>query len=565
MSGRIPREFIDELLLRVDIVDLIDSQLPLKKSGANYVARCPFHAEKTPSFSVNRAKQFFHCFGCGASGNAISFLMDFNHLEFVEAVEDLASFVGVDVPREATDFKTVQSKNRLNELYQLMDRVASFYVEQLQVNPKAQIYLKNRGVKAEIARDFSIGFAPDEWNALTAHFNSDLLIEAGLVVRKDDGKIYDRFRDRIIFPIRDKRGRIIGFGGRVLDNSLPKYLNSPETATFNKGKEVYGLYELLKKNSKPSRILIVEGYLDVIALAQFGIYYAVAALGTAASQVHLDLLFRFSSELVFCFDGDNAGREAAWRIMDAVFSCLKDGRQVRVMLLPQGHDPDSLIREEGIDKFTERIETAQALSDYFFCRVSSELNLAEKEGQAKLVDNARAYLEKLPGGVFRELMFKELSRLATLKVADKQSVPVVKQVPVQGYKRPSLARIAIALLIQHPELARLIEQKEIDLNKLGFAGIDLFKAILLIIDENRPSNTAALLEYFRDTADEKTVKTLASLAVPEESIEAEFCGALFGLDKQDRDVAIAKLQIKAKAEGLNIQEKEMLVKMLANK
>ena len=332
MSGRIPREFIDELLVRVDIVDLIDSHVPLKKTGANYVARCPFHTEKSPSFSVNRNKQFFHCFGCGASGNAISFLMDFSHLDFIEAVEDLAAFVGVDVPRESVAHQSVSKKEDLSGLYGLMERVAAFYIEQLRVSQKAVDYLKVRGVKSAVARDFMLGYAPDKWSALAEKFSQKLLIDAGLVVIKDDGQVYDRFRGRIMFPIRDKRARIIGFGGRVLDDSLPKYLNSPETSLFHKGKEVYGLYELLEKNSKPQRILIVEGYMDVIALAQYGINYAVAALGTATSQAHLDLLFRFSSELVFCFDGDRAGREAAWRVMESAFSSLKDGRSCRIML-----------------------------------------------------------------------------------------------------------------------------------------------------------------------------------------------------------------------------------------
>ena len=425
MSGRIPREFIDELLVRVDIVDLIDSHVPLKKTGVNYVARCPFHTEKTPSFSVNRNKQFFHCFGCGASGNAISFLMDFSHLDFVEAVEDLAAFVGIEVPRESSNYPANPKKEDLNSLYALMEQVAAFYVQQLRTGEegkKAAEYLKNRGVSGDCAGDFMLGYAPDEWRALAGRFNQNLLTEAGLLVSKEGGgQPYDRFRGRIMFPIRDKRARIIGFGGRVLDDSLPKYLNSPETSLFHKGKEVYGLYELLKKNSKPQRILIVEGYMDVIALAQFGIDYAVAALGTATSQAHLDLLFRFSSELVLCFDGDKAGREAAWRAMEPAFSSLKNGRSCRIMLLPQGHDPDSLIREEGLDKFTERIQTAQALSDYFFEHVSAGLNLSEMEGRAQLIGKAKPYLEKLPDGVFREMMFarlKELSRSATLNALD---------------------------------------------------------------------------------------------------------------------------------------------------
>ncbi len=569
MSGRIPREFIDELLLRVDIVDLIDSHVPLKKTGTNYVARCPFHTEKTPSFSVNRNKQFFHCFGCGVSGNAISFLMDFSHLDFVEAVEDLAAFAGIDVPRESVGYQAGPKKDDLNSLYVVMEQVAAFYVEQLRASPKAVGYLKARGVQGEIAHDFMLGYAPDKWSALAERFSQKLLIEAGLLVSKEDGQAYDRFRGRIMFPIRDKRARIIGFGGRVLDDSLPKYLNSPETALFHKSREVYGLYELLQKNAKPARILIVEGYMDVIALAQFGIDYAVAALGTAASQAHLDLLFRFSSELVFCLDGDRAGREAAWRAMESAFSSLKDGRSCRIMLLPQNYDPDSLVREEGLDIFSERVQTAQALSDYFFEHVSKELNLYEMEGRAQLVSKAKPYLEKLPSGAFREMMFEELSRLARLQVAD--NMPILK--PRQKVHRQqqnaqlSLPRFVVTLLLQNPELVVNIEQKNIDWRGLEFPGIEQFHSILQVILDRKPTNTAVLLEFYRDHTYEKTVKELASLdlLIPDDGIEAEFCDALNGLLKQGRKAGITRLQAKAESKGLDIQEQELLLKMLTGK
>ena len=575
MSGRIPREFIDELLVRVDIVDLIDSHVPLKKTGANYVARCPFHTEKTPSFSVNRNKQFFHCFGCGASGNAISFLMDFNHLDFVEAVEDLAGFAGIDVPRESIDYQAGSKKEDLNSLYVLMEQVAAFYVKQLRTGDEgkeAVEYLKKRGVSGDCANNFMLGYAPDEWKALAGRFNQKLLIEAGLLVSKEGGQAYDRFRGRIMFPIRDKRARIIGFGGRVLDDSLPKYLNSPETSLFHKGKEVYGLYELLQKNSKPQRILIVEGYMDVIALAQFGIDYAVAALGTAASQAHLDLLFRFTSELVFCFDGDRAGREAAWRVMDSAFYSLKDGRSCRIMLLPQGHDPDSLVREEGLDGFAVRMQAGQALSDYFFEHVSGELNLSELEGRAQLISKAKPYLEKLPEGVFREMMFarlKELSGLVKLDILE--SVATVDSNPKRQQRRESnrlsSARVAIALLLQNPSLADSVEQKNIDWSGLEFRGIELFKNILQVILDKKSVNTAVLIECYRNTAEEKSVKALAllDLAISDDKIEAVFCDALNGLIRQGREAGIARLQAKAQNEGLDIQEQETLVKMLANK
>ena len=572
MSGRISREFIDDLLVRVDIVDLIDSHVPLKKTGNNYVARCPFHTEKTPSFSVNRNKQFFHCFGCGASGNAISFLMDFSHLDFIEAVEDLANFAGIDVQRESLDINSAYKKDDLSNLYLLMDRVAAFYVEQLRLTPKAIDYLKARSVKGEIARDFILGYAPDKWNALTEKFDQQLLIDAGLLVIKDDGRAYDRFRDRIMFPIRDKRARIIGFGGRVIDDSLPKYLNSPETSLFHKGKEVYGLYELLEKNSKPQRILIVEGYLDVIALAQYGINYAVAALGTATSQAHLDLLFRFSSELVFCFDGDRAGREAAWRAMESTFSCLKHGRQMRIMILPKNHDPDSLVREEGLTGFTARMQSAQPLSDYFFEHFTEELNLSEMEGRAQLIGKAKPYLEKLPEGVFKEMMFdrlKELSGQSSLESLENLVIgDFAKQKPLQFEpNRLSSARVAIALLLQRPSLAEIVIQKDIDWNGLEFRGIQLFKNILEVIGDKKSINTAVLIEHYRDTNEEKSVKALALLDVyvSDDKIEDVFCDALNVLLKQARDLGISKLLAKAQAKSLEMEEQALLIKMLTNK
>ena len=407
---------------------------------------------------------------------------------------------------------------------------------------------------------------------MAEQFSQKLLIDAGLLVSKDDGQVYDRFRGRIMFPIRDKRARIIGFGGRVLDDSLPKYLNSPETSLFHKGKEVYGLYELLEKNSKPPRVLIVEGYMDVVALAQYGINYAVAALGTAASQAHLDLLFRFSSELVFCFDGDRAGREAAWRVMDSAFSSLKEGRSCRIMLLPQSHDPDSLIREEGLDKFVERIQTAQALSDYFFEHVSEELNLSEMEGRAQLIGKAKPYLEKLPEGVFKEMMFarlKELSRVMTLNNLD-NVVAVglnLKKPRQQELNRLSSARVAIALLLQNPRLADSVEQKDIDWSGLEFRGIELFKNILQVILDKKSVNTAVLVEYYRDSVEEKSVKALALLDVfvSDDKIEEVFGDALKVLLKQGREAGIARLQAKAQSKGLDSQEQDMLIKMLVNK
>ncbi len=561
MSGRIPRQFIDDLLVRVDIVDLIDSRVPLKKVGSNFVARCPFHTEKTPSFSVNRNRQTYHCFGCGAGGNAISFLIDYAHLGFVEAVEDLAAFIGVDVPREAVDQIDFSAKQDTSRLYALLEQVAAFYVEQLRSHEgKVAIdYLKQRGLTGEIARDFGLGYAPNSWDALLARFDQQTLVDAGMLVVKEDGKVYDRFRGRLMFPIRDKRKRVIGFGGRVLDDSLPKYLNSPETDIFSKGKEVYGLCELLEHKAKPERILIVEGYMDVIALAQYGVHNAVAALGTATSKVHMDLLFRFASELVFCFDGDNAGRQAAWKAVEAALPSLRDGRQIKIMLLPQGHDPDSLIREESLQGFETRIADALVLSDYFFEHLGAGLNLATVEGKAKLLSVARPQLEKMPRGFFREMMFARLREITGAKLQDavgRGGSPIANQAK-DKVQSASMMRKLLALLLQYPQLAQKAEQQMYELADVNLAGMDLLKQVLELIAREQPKTSAVLIEIFRGTEHEKVVNALSNLAwdVPEFNADAEFGGAWNQLLRQIQDNRMAALIEKSsRGESLTADE-----------
>lgn len=569
MSGRIPRQFIDDLLVRVDIVDLIDTHVPLKKTGNNFVARCPFHNEKTPSFSVNRTRQMYHCFGCGASGNAISFLMDYSHLGFVEAVEDLAAFVGIDVPREAAGDYVPADKDIAVRLYAVLEAVQYFYAEQLrgEEGRVAVAYLKERGVSGEIARDFGLGYSPQTWDALISRFDRQSLVDAGMLVVTEDGKVYDRFRGRLMFPIRDKRGRVIGFGGRVLDDSLPKYLNSPETSIFSKGKELYGLCELLQKKKKPGRILIVEGYMDVIALAQYGIDNVVAALGTATSKVQLDLLFRFASELVLCFDGDNAGRQAAWKAADASLPCLRDGRQVKIMLLPQGQDPDSLIRAEGVAGFQARVNAAEVLSDYFFEYLAAESDLATIEGRSQLLALAKPLLEKIPAGFFRDMMWRRLSEMTAARlmdVAQKKATLKQSQQKKSSLQRPSLARRVLALLIQYPHLQQVVIRLGVNLDGFEFAGRDLLVDVLQKIALEKPENAAMLLEAYRGSVDEKTVTILAGMVldVPDGGEEAEFSGALMQILRQARQEQLSGLLAKESREGLGIEEKQLLRTLL---
>ena len=573
MSGRIPRQFIDDLLVRVDIVDIIDSHVPLKKTGSNYTARCPFHNEKSPSFNVNRNKQFYHCFGCGAGGNVISFLIEFNHLSFIEAIEELATFVGVEIPYENQTGYEPEAKNKLLELQEIMAQIATFYVEQLKNHPQKNVavdYLKGRGLPGVIARDFMIGYAPDGWQILSPHFkNTELLCEAGMLAFKND-MYYDRFRQRIMFPIRNKRGHVIGFGGRVLDDTQqPKYLNSPETPLFHKSNEVYGLYELLKKNSKPARILIVEGYMDVVTLAQFGIGYSVAALGTNLTATQLQLLFRSTSEVILCFDGDKAGQDAAWKAMDAVFSVVNDNRQVRVLLLPPEHDPDSLLREEGVEAFMQRIENAEMVSSYFFNHFTKKLDLNSIEGRAKFAHQAKPFLLKLADSFFKEMMLAKLKELTDFDVApiiEKENAAPPQNRPQKENQnvRHSLERLTLALLVQNPRLVAKLEANPMDWQALDFAGIETFQKIVQQICVEKPVTTAQFLEHYRGLPNEKMLNALASLPIliSEEGIEAEFAGALNQLILQGRKNRLNKLQIQATTNSLNDHEKEILLNLL---
>ncbi|MBB4867387.1 DNA primase [Pseudomonas nitritireducens] len=424
MAGLIPQSFIDDLLNRTDILDVVGSRIQLKKTGKNYSACCPFHKEKTPSFTVSPDKQFYYCFGCGAGGNALGFVMDHDQLDFVQAVEDLAKRAGMDVPREEGRRGHKPRQPVDSPLYPLLAASAEFYRQALKSHParKAAVeYLKGRGLTGEIARDFGLGFAPPGWDNLLKNLGGDNLqlkamLDAGLLVENpDSGKRYDRFRDRVIFPIRDSRGRVIAFGGRVLGDDKPKYLNSPETPVFHKGQELYGLYEARKNNRDLDEIMVVEGYMDVIALAQQGIRNAVATLGTATSEEHIKRLFRIVPNILFCFDGDQAGRNAAWRALESALSNLQDGRKVRFLFLPEGEDPDSLVRAEGPDAFRARLaHQAQPLADYFFQQLTQEADPSTLEGKAHLATLAGPLLEKIPGNTLRLLMRQRLGEITGL-------------------------------------------------------------------------------------------------------------------------------------------------------
>jgi DNA primase len=444
MAGRIPQTFIDDLLARVNIVDVVDSRIRLKKAGKNHSACCPFHNEKTPSFTVASDKQFYYCFGCGAKGNAIGFVMDYDNIEFPEAVTLLADSMGMEVPKEEmSPFQQKQQQERVSH-YELMGSANEFYQQQLRFHDGKQVaidYLKNRGLSGKAAKFFNIGYAPPGWSNLKDTLGVDpqnkpddekhqALIDTGMLVEKDSGKTYDRFRNRIVFPIRDVRGRTIGFGARTLGDDKPKYLNSPETTIFNKGQELYGLYECRQIRQPLKRFLVVEGYMDVVALHEFGLHYAVATLGTATSPTHLQKMFKIAPEVIFCFDGDQAGLKAAKRGLEQSLPILEDGQQIRFLFLPDGEDPDSMVRKEGKEGFEQRINNAQGIGEYLIRQLQDEIEDPEGiEGRARLAKLAGPMIMQIPGIALKSLFWQKLAETTHIDVSDLKAMAEAEPKP----------------------------------------------------------------------------------------------------------------------------------------
>ncbi|HHH43807.1 MAG TPA: DNA primase [Gammaproteobacteria bacterium] len=577
MAGRIPQSFIDDLLNRVDIVQVIESRLDLKKAGREYQACCPFHNEKTPSFTVSPNKQFYHCFGCGAHGSAVGFLMDYENLSFPEAIEELAHAAGVEVPREAgSDF---QPDPRREDHYGLLQRAERFYRSQLREHPqsaRAVDYLKQRGLSGEIAATYGLGYAPPGWDTLLKHLGSDTdtqnaAVELGLLVRKDDGRLYDRFRDRIMFPIRDRRGRTIGFGGRVLGDEKPKYMNSPESPVFHKGQELYGLFEARKASQKLERLLVVEGYMDVVALAQFGLSNAVATLGTATTPEHLERLFRTVHEVVFCFDGDNAGRRAAWRALENALPVLREGREARFLFLPEGEDPDSLVRRIGREAFLEKTVDAVPLSQFFFESLGRQVDTRSVDGRAHLVELARPLLQKLPDSVFRDLMLDQLSQQSGLdrkRLSERvfgDPAPTPRQTPHQRARGagPSPVRVAIRLLLEQPELGTGIQCPS-GFEDLEVAGVSLLTELLELVRQRPHLSLGGILEHWRGKPEESQLARLATqpLEVPADGYTAEFMGAIQRLLEQRTRQRTEQLLLQEQGQGLTDAEKQELKQLL---
>jgi len=614
MAGRIPQAFLDDLLDRVDIVEVIDRRVKLKKTGKNYSARCPFHEERSPSFSVNPDKQFYYCFGCGAGGNALTFVMEYENIEFPQAVESLASGVGMTVPREpgrgSRDGAPPEESNK--PLFALLEQVSLFYQQQLRTHPQARRavdYLKSRGLTGEIAKQFHLGFAPPGWdnlqNALGAGgAQRDLLLSAGMLVKNEDGRIYDRFRDRVMFPIRDRRGRVIAFGGRVLGDDKPKYLNSPETEIFHKGRELYGLYEARQSTRHLERIIVVEGYMDVIALAQHGITNATATLGTATSHTHLEHAYRLCPEVVFCFDGDEAGRKAAFRALEAALPCMEDGRQARFLFLPEGQDPDDAVRTGGREHFERLLGEAVPLETFLFDAVARGLDTASLEGRARMSKLALPYIRQLPEGVYRQLMFQSLAERTGLELSSlmrleapppaaepdigpdaveappygeqsgperqqplaRRGPPIAHQAPATGYS--NLAQAALALLLHQPDIARLAGPGLLD----GVSGpdIELLRELLQLLHRRPESSTAMLLGHWYGTDQGRLLSRLAGQErlIPATGIEQQFIDTMAALSHLPQQSKFAeqvdKLKLTNYAEVSEL-EKQRLRELLQEK
>ena len=570
-AGLIPKSFIQDLLNRLDIVDVVERYVPLKKAGANFVACCPFHNEKSPSFTVSQSKQFYHCFGCGAHGTAIGFVMEHAGFGYVEAIEELARNVGLEVPRErpaAGDAQREYAQKVAPDLYEVMQTATRYYREQLKQSPRAIDYLKQRGLSGEIAAKFGIGYAPDAWQNLAAAFpdyQSDALAETGLVITSDEGKRYDRFRDRIMFPIINVRGQVIGFGGRVLDKGEPKYLNSPETPLFEKGRELYGLFQAQKAIRGGQQVLVVEGYMDVVALAQHGVEYAVATLGTATTPYHVQKLLRLTEHIVFCFDGDKAGQRAAWRALENALPYLQDGKRISFLFLPVEHDPDSFIREYGKDAFEQRVREAMPLSGYLLREAGAELDLRSQEGRNQLLQRAKPLLTAITAPATALLLRKEVAALAGVSQAELEALyeikPVARAAPrafqKAGRAAPSAHRLLLQCLISQPALGTQIHA---DWHGEG-AEAEAVAAVLYVLREaGFEANSAALMQMFQGTAHGKTLAAAeADMLNWGENFDvvAEFAGLMSRLNEGQRRQQFQVLQAKLAQGGLtNLSDSE---------
>ncbi|MFZ4535334.1 DNA primase [Propionivibrio sp.] len=555
----IPESFIQELLHRVDVVDLIDGYVPLKKAGANFAACCPFHNEKSPSFTVSPTKQFYHCFGCGAHGTAIGFLMEYSGLGFIDAIKELSNRVGLQVPED--EGRRPHDGPKITALTEIMARAAKYYYEQLKRSEKAIDYLKARGVSGEIAQKFGIGYAPEGWQNLGTAFEDYTINElqiAGLVIKNEQGRLYDRFRDRIMFPIMNQKGEVIAFGGRVLGAGEPKYLNSPETPLFEKGREVFGLPQARGALRDKDTAIVVEGYMDVVALAQHGIGNAVATLGTATTATHVQKLLRQVDHIVYCFDGDSAGRKAAWRALENSLEALPEQKSIGFVFLPEADDPDSFVRSQGTEAFERMVVQATPLSEFLLRELASHCDMTSAEGRAKLVAEAKPLLGRLQTPLLRLQLVKRLAEASGFSQPEVERLcdlrPIARPAPARVPRQaPSLLRPLLRLLLQKPELANGLPVDALPTNSAEARAVrSLCETIMAAGDPTPPY--AALLERLRGSEDENILREAAAELMQqpfaEEDIDAEFDGAIKRLVEGENKRAFAQLQEKVSKLGV---------------
>jgi DNA primase len=570
--ARIPDAFIDDLLARTDLVEIIGARVPLKRQGKEYSARCPFHDERSPSFTVSPVKQFYHCFGCGAHGTALSFLMNYDRLEFLDAVEELARRIGVEVPRD-THQRNVNPD--LQDLYGAADVAAKFFRSQLATSAKARDYLDRRGIGMEARERFSIGYAPDGFNALRDALGTDprrlqLLERAGLFSKNDSGRVYDKFRDRVMFPIFDRRGRPIAFGGRVLEKGAsPKYLNSPETPLFSKGRELYGLWQVRQAHNRIERLIVVEGYMDVVALFEHGFDTAVATLGTATTPDHAELLFRNAPDVFFCFDGDRAGRAAAWKAVESVLPRMKDGRQAFFLFLPEGEDPDSVVRKDGAQGFETHLKMATPLSQFLFDSLATDVNLGTLEGKGRLAERAKPLLAQIPDGAFADLMQQRLTELTGVggRTAPPQThVPTHRARTTQGgtpAPKRSLVRSAIELLLQRPSLALELPVPP-RFAALDQPGVPLLVELVQLVHARPDVGTGVLIEQFEGREEYPALQKLAAQSQPGDPMQWQqvFSDNVTQLERLTLQQRMDALQAKQREQGLDEADKVELRALL---
>ena len=570
----IPQSFIQDLLNRVDIVDVVESYVPLKRAGSNFAARCPFHAEKSPSFTVSQTKQFYHCFGCGAHGTAISFLMEHQGMGFIDAVKDLAGRVGMTVPEQAPDPRRQEKVEVAEDLTEVTLKAAQFYKAQLKTSEKAIAYLKNRGLTGDIAARYGLGYAPDGWQGLEVVFpdyQAKALNEAGLVILSEEGRRYDRFRDRVMFPIHNQRGVIIGFGGRVIDQGEPKYLNSPETPLFEKGRELYGLFQARAAIRDAGKVIVVEGYMDVVALAQYGIGYAVATLGTATTPWQVQKLLRQSENVIYCFDGDAAGRKAAWRALENSLAQLQDGKQVRFLFLPPEHDPDSYVRAHGKEAFEALLGKASALSEFLATELTSRVDMRTAEGRAKFLQDAKPLVKQVAAPMLSLMLRKQIAELAGIAQSELDrsfEIKVFSRGHVSERRnavKPSLARQLSEMLVFRPALAALVDPVQLSGHTDSTAGDSSPSEMQLLsslhgLCLSRP-DIRAVTEHFRDGPLEPLVREIELVCLrweelDEAGLKTEFEQTWTKFQLLTKSAELKALKEKSKRTPLTDEEKQ---------